>query len=304
VSLDLQGIYRQATLPGHTLREREMGLGDDWQRSGSGLYLPPKPRPRCSGRPTMIDLFCGLGGFSLGFIQAGFEAIAGLDNDPASLHTYLYNLGKPEALVHCATEADVEELCRDKRVGKHFRPGPEPLSLYFAESGKNPHCPEHEDWNVSHYFFGDCRLWTGARILELVGLERGEVDCVTGGPPCQGFSTAGKRDVMDPRNSLVFEFARLVCEIHPKMMVFENVPGILSMVTPQGIPVVDALCRILEDGDYGSFDALKKALLTSAGCGAALKGRKRGKKADQAEDDPEEEAPQLALWGAPLEDDE
>ena len=82
-----------------------------------------------------------------------------------------------------------------------------------------------------------------------------------GGPPCQGFSTAGKRQVMDPRNSLVFEFVRLVCEMQPKTMVFENVPGILDMVTPEGVPVVDQMCRLLEEGDFGPYETLRKAML-------------------------------------------
>ena len=102
-------------------------------------------------------------------------------------------------------------------------------------------------------------------------MKHGEVDCVIGSPPCQGFSTAGKRNVLDRRNSLVFEFARLVCEISPKTMVFENVPGIASMVTPAGLPVLDVFCRILEDGGFGTVEALKRGLLRSAGAGAALR---------------------------------
>lgn len=44
-------------------------------------------------RPTCIDLFCGCGGFSLGFINAGFDVLLGLDSDCAALTTYAYNLG-------------------------------------------------------------------------------------------------------------------------------------------------------------------------------------------------------------------
>ena len=92
-----------------------------------------------------------------------------------------------------------------------------------------------------HFFLWDMRNLSGARILGAPGLEPGEVDIVAGGPPCQGFSVAGKRDVMDPRNRLVFEFARLVVEIAPKTFVMENVPGIQSMRTAEGIPVIEPL---------------------------------------------------------------
>ena len=60
-------------------------------------------------------------------------------------------------------------------------------------------------------------------------LQPGEVDLVSGGPPCQSFSTAGKRRAMqDPRGSLFMEFIRIVEVIQPRLFVMENVRGILS----------------------------------------------------------------------------
>lgn len=55
-----------------------------------------------------------------------------------------------------------------------------------------------------------------------------KVDLVIGGPPCQGFSTIGKRLIKDPRNELVFEFIRFVDVIRPKVFLMENVRGLLS----------------------------------------------------------------------------
>ena len=54
------------------------------------------------------------------------------------------------------------------------------------------------------------------------------VDIICGGPPCQGFSMAGFRDVNDPRNQLFREFVEVVDRIRPKVIVFENVEGLLS----------------------------------------------------------------------------
>ncbi|HLO51797.1 MAG TPA: DNA cytosine methyltransferase [Kamptonema sp.] len=73
-------------------------------------------------------------------------------------------------------------------------------------------------------------LQEGGKIL---GIDRplrpGEVDLVTGGPPCQPFSTAGKRgSVGDPRGSLFMDFIRIVEEIQPRFFVMENVRGLLS----------------------------------------------------------------------------
>lgn len=68
---------------------------------------------------------------------------------------------------------------------------------------------------------------------KILGLDRplrsNEVDLVTGGPPCQPFSTAGKRgSVGDPRGSLFMEFIRIVDEIKPRFFIMENVKGLLS----------------------------------------------------------------------------
>jgi DNA (cytosine-5)-methyltransferase 1 len=64
-------------------------------------------------------------------------------------------------------------------------------------------------------------------LLETAQVEH--FDVIIGGPPCQGFSTLGKRDVEDPRNRLFREFIRLVKDIRPKVVVIENVAGLLIM---------------------------------------------------------------------------
>ena len=56
----------------------------------------------------------------------------------------------------------------------------------------------------------------------------GKIDVIVGGPPCQGFSTIGKRLIKDPRNELVFEFVRFVDVVRPKVFIMENVRGLLS----------------------------------------------------------------------------
>ena len=67
---------------------------------------------------------------------------------------------------------------------------------------------------------------TGADIRRLANLGRRKIDCVFGGPPCQGFSLIGKRMLDDPRNGLVLDFVRLVAELEARTFVFENVKGL------------------------------------------------------------------------------
>lgn len=245
----------------------------------SGLYLPEW----LERRPTAIDLFCGCGGFSLGFISGGFRVVAAVDNDPPSMVTYLTNLGTYPCEIHFITEEDKSKA--EKVLDKSTFCDGGPLRAGTGWIAQNPGSP-----GVGHFWLGDIRKISGEEILEEVGMEKGQVDCIIGGPPCQGFSVTGKREVTDPRNSLVFEYCRMVLEIRPKAFVFENVPGIMSMVTPEGLPVLDAICRILEDGGFAAFDTLKKSLLTCSGAGAALRGRSKASQKKDTEDEEEEMA--------------
>nr|WP_297459437.1 DNA cytosine methyltransferase [uncultured Halomonas sp.] len=60
---------------------------------------------------------------------------------------------------------------------------------------------------------------------ELTGL-RGSIDLLVGGPPCQGFSTAGRRDPADPRNRMTDQYLNLIKILQPRYLVIENVAGI------------------------------------------------------------------------------
>ena len=75
----------------------------------------------------------------------------------------------------------------------------------------------------------DITRLSGERLLEKVGLVKGQLDVLSGGPPCQGFSTSSsKRSATDPRSKLMWQFVRMVREIQPRYFVIENVWGLLS----------------------------------------------------------------------------
>jgi DNA (cytosine-5)-methyltransferase 1 len=70
---------------------------------------------------------------------------------------------------------------------------------------------------------------TPQEVLEEAGLEPGEVDLLSGGPPCVSFSTAGeRRTVQDTRGELIFDFLEFVEHIEPKFFLMENVRGLMS----------------------------------------------------------------------------
>jgi len=124
-------------------------------------------------RPIGIDLFCGAGGMSLGFEQAGFDVVAAVDVEEIHIETYCRNFPRSKALCTDLSSASGDQLRKETAVGdKH-------------------------------------------------------IDVVFAGPPCQGFSVIGKRLRDDPRNLLLFDFARLVAELSPSYFAVENVAGIL-----------------------------------------------------------------------------
>lgn len=165
------------------------------------INSPTKPLSKY----TFVDLFCGAGGITQGFSQAGFTPVASLEISPIASATHIKNF---------------------------------------------PECD---------HFCGDIQEFSGHNWLQKIGSP--EINVVVGGPPCQGFSVAGKRDPNDPRNRLFYEFVRVVSEIRPWYVVMENVPGILTIQKGNvkqaiieafesiGYPYISV--AILESADYG-----------------------------------------------------
>jgi DNA (cytosine-5)-methyltransferase 1 len=77
-------------------------------------------------------------------------------------------------------------------------------------------------------YHGDIARLSVEQVLEMTGLQPGELDVFDGSPPCQGFSTAGKRQIDDPRNQLFREYVRLLRGLQPKVFVMENVSGMVK----------------------------------------------------------------------------
>ena len=110
------------------------------------------------------------------------------------------------------------------------------LSLGFEQAGFDVvaaieidpiHCAVHKfNFPDSEVLARSVVGLTGKEIRLRAGIGDRSVDCVFGGPPCQGFSLIGHRMLEDPRNSLVLEFVRLVAELDARTFVFENVKGL------------------------------------------------------------------------------
>lgn len=93
-------------------------------------------------------------------------------------------------------------------------------------------------WNV------DVGLLDGERLRETLGMDKGDLGLLHGGPPCQPFSQIGKRGgLSDPRGMLIFDMIRITKAFRPKAVMIEQVPYFLRATMPDGRPVLQVLER-------------------------------------------------------------
>ena len=137
---------------------------------------------------SYVDLFAGCGGLSLGFHRAGGKSIFAVEKSPMAGETYFRNFIDRDAdFKQFTTKAAEEQIRSGLLVG--------PVSLLL----------ENPDIKAS--------------------LANINPDVVAGGPPCQGFSLAGRRNPYDMRNQLPWQFLEVVEISRPKVVVIENVVG-------------------------------------------------------------------------------
>lgn len=94
-----------------------------------------------------------------------------------------------------------------------------------------------------------------------LNIKASEIDIIVGGPPCQAYSTVGKRLIDDPRGKLFQEYYRVLKEFNPKLFLFENVKGLLSM---QGGELLETIISLFESLGY----KVQYKLLNAADFGA------------------------------------
>lgn len=140
------------------------------------------------------------------------------------------------------------------------------LTLGLARSGIDVRLGS-DSWDAAAATFGvnfpsapilsaDARELSATDLISKAGLEESP-DVVVGGPPCQGFSSAGSKDGDDPRNTLVSVYARLVADLHPRVVVFENVEGFVT--AKGGKFVVGLLDPLIEAGYRVSLEKVNVA---------------------------------------------
>ena len=148
---------------------------------------------KMSSTLTCVDLFAGCGGLSLGLKQAGFDVRLAVEKSPMAAETYYHNFIRP-----------VQDAAQWRRF--------------------------HQDLSMEEQARSGLVVRELSEVLNsqpvLSELRDAEIDLVAGGPPCQGFSVAGRRNPRDVRNALPWQFIDFVDAVRPKAVIVENVSGI------------------------------------------------------------------------------
>ena len=107
----------------------------------------------------------------------------------------------------------------------------------------------------------DIKDFNAKKVEKDLKIKASEIGIVIGGPPCQAYSTVGKRLIDDPRGKLFQEYYRVLKEFNPKLFLFENVKGLLSMQGGELLKTIISLfeslgykvqCKLLNAADYGA----------------------------------------------------
>ncbi|WP_306919475.1 MULTISPECIES: DNA cytosine methyltransferase [unclassified Arthrobacter] len=145
-----------------------------------------------------VDLFAGCGGLSLGIERAGGELVVAVEKSDMAARTFFHNLVDDASDMQEWLQYVASPVADQVKRGVLVRE----LNSLLAEDD----------------------------IMS--GLAAEGIDLVVGGPPCQGFSLAGRRNRDDVRNKLPWEYLEFVARTKPKAVVIENVVGMNQRFTP------------------------------------------------------------------------
>jgi len=139
-------------------------------------------------KPLVLDLFCGAGGMSEGLLQAGFHIVYSNDISEDAMETY---------------------------INRHEQLG------YIHKNNTFHSCKDINELSAEE-------IIKDINSIKNIDKSNIKIDAIFGGPPCQGFSRAGRRNSEDPRNKLFKEYLRIIKDLKPTYVVMENVEGFLD----------------------------------------------------------------------------
>jgi DNA (cytosine-5)-methyltransferase 1 len=177
-------------------------------------------------KPKLISLFTGAGGLDLGLEAAGFETVVANELEPyacASLRANQALSSMPEDKFDSWFKLQLSQRCYGDV---------DEASKWALHQRVRRGIRGHRYLKVAKIIEGDIRNISSADFMTAANLGRGELDLVAGGPPCQPFSRAGKRETIECDTGRLFrDFVRTVDDLRPRWFLFENVKGLVITKT-------------------------------------------------------------------------
>ncbi len=184
-----------------------------------------------------IELFAGCGGMTLGLEAAGFDLYFANELSPMAGETFAYNLVKEdlEALAAKGNEANktlwIKSKFKKAELLKRLRENP-----FEAKNYQESDLTSTTDLK-GKLLIGDVDellKWFFENPKMVEKIKKQNITLLSGGPPCQSFSLAGKRERTNAKNLLPLSFAKFAGLMKPKFVLLENVKGITSAFTEDG----------------------------------------------------------------------
>ena len=185
-----------------------------------------------------IELFAGCGGLSLGLKSVGFDLIMANELSPMAAESYAFNFFKED--LQAQADSSSPKLKKTLWLSSQFelpqlkqrlRENPKEYPLLGRGASDISADGSNLKGSLVVGSIVDLNIWLGQNPEVAAALKhgfgKGGIDLVSGGPPCQSFSMAGLRKQDCEKNSLPWEFVKFAQAVQPKLVVLENVTGIL-----------------------------------------------------------------------------
>ena len=190
-----------------------------------------------------IELFAGCGGLSLGLEVAGISLALANELSPMAGETFAFNFLNEDLEQKAKTNKPLENVhwlsSQFSDLKSRLRENPfnyPAISNGISDIPSNPFDLEGKliIGNIVHL---NEFLEANSSYLKAIktNFGKGEIDLISGGPPCQSFSLAGLRKKDCDKNTLPWEFAKFVASVKPKFVMLENVSGILRPFKEDGV---------------------------------------------------------------------
>lgn len=213
-------------------------------------------------KPTLMSLFSGAGGLDIGLEDSGFDTLLANEIEPPACESLRQNrilrsLG-PDEFDHWFDATVLSQKCY-RGVDQALK-----NSLYGRLRGA---LKANENYLTDAVIVErDVRSLSVDDALDLMGLRKGELDLIAGGPPCQPFSRSGKRELVDCDTGQLFtHFVRLVAGIRPRWFLFENVKGLVIHKADLAYLRCDE-CDRVELSSFDNRDAIKMVEFVHSRC--------------------------------------